>query len=479
MARATCWLLLWGYLAAGVQALRPKLENTGVNEDNFNPPIANWQFNPPIPQLEQLAPPPRTGRIAAAQADPDPTYLPLPSQDQWYRSPDGWENTTAGTVLKVRQHAYPTRPFAIQNVGDTFQVQFRSLDSHKNPFWGVTTVFIPVNSRCQPGNATSPTNCTQPILSYQLPYDTSCLDASPSFGLQWGEPYGEIAAALGRGWWVSVPDYEGPLASYGANIVAGYITVDSMRAVMNVTSDIYNIQDSRIAMWGYSNGASATEAAAEFAPAHAPDLKIEGAVFGGLSTNVAAAGPLLTQTQVAGLLVQGLIGVTSQYPEQRKYLVSRLNPSGPYNATEFFWASYMSGWQSLLYYCYVDIFSYFIGGQADLDHPDIVAMFTREGTLGGFGLPNTKIFVYHAVEDNMTPINDTDILVKYYCDQGANVLFHRNLWGGHNDELRNGRQRALDFVGDVLDGTNVLNAPVKGCETVNLTYLQPANLAFH
>ena len=79
----------------------------------------------------------------------------------------------------------------------------------------------------------------------------------------------------------------------------------------------------------------------------------------------------------------------------------------------------------------------------------------------------------------MTPINDTDVLVKYYCDQGANVLFHRNLWGGHNDELRNGRQRALDFVGDVLDGTNVLKAPEKGCETVNLTYLQPVNLAFH
>ena len=78
MARATCWLLLWGYLAAGVQSLRPKLQNIDVSEDSFNPPIANWKFNPRIPQLEQLETP-RTGRIAAAQADPSPANLPASS----------------------------------------------------------------------------------------------------------------------------------------------------------------------------------------------------------------------------------------------------------------------------------------------------------------------------------------------------------------------------------------------------------------
>ena len=136
----------------------------------------------------------------------------------------------------------------------------------------------------------------------------------------------------------------------------------------------------------------------------------------------------------------------------------------------------MSGWQSLLYFCYVDIFSYFQGGEADLDVPQIRDMFIREGTLGFFGLPTANMFIYHAVDDNMTPISDTDVLYKHYCDQGASILFHRNHWGGHNDELRNGRQRALDYLGDVLDGSNVLNAPAKGCETVELTFIQDASV---
>ncbi|KAK1828915.1 lipase 1 [Podospora conica] len=413
-------------------------------------------------------------RAASQDADPG-TYLPLPSYDPWYKAPEGWEAAKPGQVLRIRQHAYNMTPISILNVRDTFQVLFRSTNSQENATWGVTTVFLPEKATCDSSNATA--NCTQPILSYQLPYDTSCLDASPSFGLQWGEPYGEIAIALARGWWVSVPDFEGPLASYGANIVAGYITLDSVRAVLNVSASHYGVSNARVALWGYSNGASASDVAAEFAAEYAPDLHLAGAAIGGLSANAAGtAGPLLSGTQVAGLLVQGIIGITSQYPAERAYILSRMHESGPYNATEFFWATYMSGWQSLLYYSYVDVFAYFIGGRADLE-VIFETVFRREGTLGGFGVPNTKLFVYHAIEDDMSRIQDTDVLVAGFCEKGANVLYHRNTWGGHNDELTNGRQRALDFLGDVFEGTNVMEVPATGCKTVNLTYMHdPARL---
>ena len=403
------------------------------------------------------------------------TYLLPPSYDSWYRAPEGWEAAEPGSVLKFRPHAYNMTPLPIPNAMDTFQVLFRSLDSQENATWGVTTVFMP--SQQQHCNGTS-SGCTQSILSYQLPYDTSCVDAGPSYGLQYGEPYGEIANALARGWWVSVPDYEGPLASYGANIVAGHITLDSVRAVAATAAVQFGINNTRVALWGYSNGASATEAAVEFAAKFAPDFRIAGAAIGGLSSNPTTAASSLARTQVAGLLVQGIIGVTSQYPEQRKYLLSRLNPSGPYNATEFFYAAYMSGWQSLLYYCYVDIFAYFIGGRADLEVPQMVDMFVREGTLGRFGVPNTKVFLYHAVEDEMAPVQDTDALVEHFCSRDANILYHRNLWGNHNDEITNGRQRALDFLGHVLDSDNVpsLQVPLTGCQTVNVTFMQDSGV---
>lgn len=448
---------------------------------------AIWQFQLPSPPSTT----PKNGGPSilssgtgpSSLADDPPSYLPIPSWDEWYRAPSGWEATTPGSVLRIRRNAYKMRPFPFANVADVFQILFRSTDSQKNPSWGVTTVFIPLPKGGGPPytNSSSSLNKTQPILSYQLPYDTSCLDASPSFGLQFGEPYGEIAIALSRGWWVSVPDYEGPLASYGANIVAGYTTLDSARAVVAAAASEFNLTRTRLAMWGYSNGASATEAAVEFAGAggYAEGFEIVGAAIGGLAPNVGGSGPLLSHTQVAGLLVQGLIGVTSQYPAQRAYLISRLHPAGPYNATEFFWASLMSGWQSLLYYAYVDIFAYFIGGKADLDVPEMVDMFVREGTLGVWGTPRTKVFMYHAVEDDMTPVGDTDKLVEHHCGQGANILYHRNHWGGHNDELANGRQRAFNFLGDVLDGSNTMGAPDKGCLTVNLTWMHPPGFPFN
>ncbi|KAK0614766.1 lipase 1 [Immersiella caudata] len=420
---------------------------------------AIWQFSPDLTVLAQ-----------DDDGDGTESYLPLPSTDSWYRAPEGWEEATPGTVFKIRKNAYNVSLVPIANVKEVFQVLFRSTDSLENATWGVTTVFVPHRSQCD--STTSSANCSQGIVSYQLPYDTSCLDASPSFGLQWGEPYGEIGMALGRGWWVSVPDFEGPLASYGANIVAGYITLDSVRAVLAAVPDAFGVKHPRAALWGYSNGASATEAAVEFAPKYAPALKLAGAAIGGLTPSQITSGPMIARTQVSGLLVQGIIGITSQYPKQREYLLTRLHPSGPYNVTEFFWASYMSGWQSLLYYSYVDVFQYFIGGQADLEEPGMAAMFYREGTLGVFGIPDTPLFMYQAVEDDLTPIAETDSLIQNFCEKGSNILYHRNHWGGHNDELTNGRQRSLDFMGTVLGGGDVLEFPSSGCKTVNLTFMQ-------
>jgi hypothetical protein len=295
--------------------------------------------------------------------------------------------------------------------------------------------------------------------------------------LQFGEPYGEMAEALGRGWWVSVPDYEGPLASYGANILAGHVTLDSVQAVLSVAEQFgfAGPDKAKYALWGYSNGASATDLAIELAATYTPNLKFSGAAIGGLAPSSIVSGPALNGGEVAGLLVQGIIGITTQYPEQRQYLINHLKPSGPYNISEFFSAMYMSGWDSLVHYEYQDVYEYFINGVLDLLDPGMIAMFSRESAVGVHGAPNMPVFIYQAVEDGMAPINETDSVVKKFCDEGARVLYHRNFIGGHNDELTNGRQRALDYLGSVLDGVakGGIVPPTSGCETLNLTFEQP------
>ena len=84
-----------------------------------------------------------------------------------------------GQVLKIRQ-APGYLNLTVGNALVAYQILYRSTDSQYNPTFDVTTLFIPLwQYRCSP-NTTS--LCAHAVLSYQLPYDTCNVDASPSYG---------------------------------------------------------------------------------------------------------------------------------------------------------------------------------------------------------------------------------------------------------------------------------------------------------
>lgn len=92
------------------------------------------------------------------------------------------------------------------------------------------------------------------------------LDASPSYALYGSDgtsSLADVSTGLGNGWFVNVPDYEGPLASFTAGVLSGHSTIDSVRAVFHARKTLGLAKDARYAMWGYSGGALASEWAAE------------------------------------------------------------------------------------------------------------------------------------------------------------------------------------------------------------------------
>lgn len=92
------------------------------------------------------------------------------------------------------------------------------------------------------------------------------LDASPSYALYGSDGSSnrdDISTGLAKGWFVNVPDYEGPLASFTAGVLSGHSTIDSIRAVFNTRKVLGLAKDAPYAMWGYSGGALASEWAAE------------------------------------------------------------------------------------------------------------------------------------------------------------------------------------------------------------------------
>jgi hypothetical protein len=412
----------------------------------------------------------------AARSHPrNPSPLP-PSKDPWYTAPPGFEEAQPGDVLRVRPAPGNLTSVAI-NSSATYNILYRTTDSQYQPSWAVTTLLIPMES----SQHSAQRQQQKKLLSYQMAYDSANVDASPSFELYTDKSIGEIPGALsdispmlGMGWYVNVPDYEGPRASFLLGVQAGHATIDSIRAVQSLVLPdhggcILDPGSTRSAMWGYSGGSFATEFAVELQEQYAPGLNLSGVVIGGVPVNATGDLSTVSGAPFAYVIPEGLVGMTSQYPAARAYLVSRLKTTGPYNATTFFSVLNITLLEAIPTFANQDISQYFIGGFQDILAPEILDIINRNGYMGYHGVPRMPVFIYQAIADEVAAIRDTDSLVARFCGVGANILFQRNTVGEHVSEITNGRARALAWLDSVLSGTYAQKYSASGCTVQNVT----------
>jgi hypothetical protein len=212
--------------------------------------------------LAQTLASPTAGRTVSKRQDSGTPATPIPPlQDPWYSAPEGFESAKPGDVLRIREAPGNLTSLA-SNCSSVYNILYRTTNSQYKPEWAVTTVFVPV--------AASPA-----LLSYQIPYDSAWLDASPSYAFYTSDGARsllDISTGLSSGWFVNVPDYEGPLASFTAGVMSGHATIDSIRAAFNANKTLGLDVDARYAMWGYSGGALASEWAAELQVQYAPEV---------------------------------------------------------------------------------------------------------------------------------------------------------------------------------------------------------------
>ena len=381
-----------------------------------------------------------------------------PSQDTFYTAPADFESTQPGTILRVREA--PGNLTKVYNQSSSaYNILYRTTNSRYQPSWAVTTLFVPTRS------------ASEALLSYQIPYNTADADHSPSYGL--GLPselasgliLSDINTALSYGWYVNVPDFEGPSASFASGVSEGHATLDSVRAVLS--SELGVSSGTRCAMWGYSGGSIASEWAAELQVQYAPELNFSGVAIGGVVPNGTSLLGAIDGTPAAGLIPSFLVGVTKQYPDAYQYLVSNLKSSGPYNATGFLAVQNMSYFEAALTFMNQSILQdYFVDGNSILEHYVLQRVFYRDGLMGYHGVPQMPMFVYKAVHDEYSHVGDTDSLVARYCAAGANIMYQRNMAGNHLDEETNGDSAAMDWLRAALNGSLAMS---EGCTTQNVT----------
>ena len=277
-----------------------------------------------------------------------------------------------------------------------------------------------------------------------------------------------ILTVLGLGWYVSLPDYEGPLASFTAGVQSGHATIDSIRAVLNsgfgLTSDV-----TKYALWGYSGGALASEWAAELQVQYAPEMNFAGIALGGLTPNVTSTFESINGGPFAATAVNGLLGLSSQDRALERYLTSQLKTSGLYNATTFLAARHQNTTVDSVVYANQNIFDYFVSGDSILQNPLLQSRINRDAMMGYHGVPMMPVFAYKAIGDEFSMVADTDTVIERYCAVGANILYQRNTVGGHLAEFFNGHEQALAFLSAVLDGSYPTKYRSMGCTIQNVT----------
>lgn len=152
------------------------------------------------------------------RATTSPSVPIPPSQDPFYTAPAGFESAVPGEILRVRVAPRNLSSVIGCNFSSAYNILYRTTNSRYKPSWAVMTLFVPSSS--------NGTNSGNALLSYQFPYDSADVDASPSYHLYIDASYwwSDIGQALGRGYYVSLPDYEGPMASFAAGVQSGHAT---------------------------------------------------------------------------------------------------------------------------------------------------------------------------------------------------------------------------------------------------------------
>ncbi|VUC25997.1 unnamed protein product [Clonostachys rosea] len=403
----------------------------------------NWLFGLPVARQASTI---QTSRESTMNMKPLP-----PTEDPWYKAPPDIDTKRLGEILKIRQAPGSLTTIIGNSLSAAYNILYRTTDSAGRPSWAVTTLLIPSSLCFSPSGKAA-------MVSYQFAYNSANPDSSPSFGL-----YGKLAEEnkhlglkssasfldmlLSQGWIVNMPDFAGPMAAFGATGQAGHATLDSIRAVQNL-AQLTGGAEMNIVIWGYSGGTTAAAAAAELQPIYAPELKLGGAILGGMANDLAGSFDRLNKGPIAGTMIAILLGITAQYPEARAYLESCLVPE---TRDEFLSVLDTEASKSVLHFSGKDVYALFKGGKKDVYAPILVELYETQMKIGARSTPAMPMFIYHAIGDQVCPIDKVDDVVRKWREDGAQVLFERNMAGNHISEIENGKPRAVAWLKQIFD----------------------------
>lgn len=362
----------------------------------------------------------------AAPAVDARTELPVtPDADPFYLAPAGFEAEAPGTVLRSREVTLALLGKIKQKVA-AYQLLYRTAGINGEPQVTATTVAVP-------RGATGST----PVVSFQAAIDSLNPASFPSYVLRHGAvadgqsipqwEYLMVAAALRRGWIVSIPDHEGQNGNWGAPNEPGYTTLDGIRACLGF-APLGLSTGNAVAIFGYSGGGLATSWAAELAPRYAPELNLKGAALGSPVGDLGSTFVKLNNTLFTGLPTLIVSTLARNYPQIADVLDNHVTEKG--RKLFFEDAPTWSTEKAIRKMAYKDLAHY-----ADRSIEEVVLIpavaEVLEQIRPGAHKPEVPVLVIQSTADKVISSDDVDGQVQRYRDFGTHVTYLRDRWSGH------------------------------------------------
>jgi hypothetical protein len=184
--------------------------------------------------------------------------------------------------------------------------------------------------------------------------------------------------------------------------------------------------------------------------------------IGGTTPNVQSVYKTINNGLFAGLSFAALGSLTKIFPDFKAAIDAQLVPE---KVDEFYASLEVCFYDATKNYAFQNSSTYF---KTDILTDPTIARYLNENCNQGFhGVPSMPIFWYKAQIDEISPIADSDALVKKYCDAGVSITYVRDAFGEHFTQAATSIGDVLNFLKARFDGK-----PISGCTTRSV-FLSP------
>ncbi|CCK28714.1 secreted protein [Streptomyces davaonensis JCM 4913] len=263
-----------------------------------------------------------------------------------------------------------------------------------------------------------------------------------------------IYRLLSKGAAVVVTDYAGlgatdRLHTYVNRVDEGHALLDAARAARKVAGASVTAE-SRVGLFGYSQGGGASAAAAELQRSYAPDVNLAGAYSGAPPADLTEVTRAIDGSGLAGALGWSLNGFVQSEPALKPIADAHLNAAGKAALADL---STMCVGDALFKYGGADSTKWTNDGRTVSDiiaaTPELTAYLDthRIGTMK----PAAPVRVVTGISDDLVPHGQARRLATDWCAKGANVTYEAELIPPLGNSLLNHLTPLLTDQGDAVD----------------------------